>query len=65
MVTLAAYGRADAKRMVTPWSLFRIGSVSKVVTALGILRLHDEGLVSLDAKVFGPKGQYPDSLFRP
>lgn len=36
---------------VTPETLFQAGSVSKPVTALGILRLVDQGVVDLDADV--------------
>lgn len=37
------------KRPITPDSLFRIASMSKAFTALAILKLRDEGKVSLDA----------------
>ena len=56
LVTLG-YGKAGDRGLVTPWSLFRIGSVSKVVTAIGIMKLHDDGRLCLDAKVFGPQGK--------
>src|SRR5580765_2151280 len=36
-------------RRVTPDSLFRIASMSKAFTALAILKLRDEGRLSLDA----------------
>lgn len=39
----------DSKRPVTSDSLFRIASMSKAFTALAILKLRDEGKVSLDA----------------
>ena len=39
----------DAKRPVTPDTLFRIASMSKAFTALAILKLRDEGKLSLDA----------------
>jgi len=39
----------DAKRPVTPDTLFRIASMTKAFTALSILRLRDEGRLSLDA----------------
>jgi hypothetical protein len=42
---------------MTPWSLFRIGSVSKTVTAAAILRLYQEGRLSIDATVFGASGE--------
>jgi D-alanyl-D-alanine-carboxypeptidase/D-alanyl-D-alanine-endopeptidase len=39
----------EAKRPVTPQTLFRIASMSKAFTALAILKLRDEGILSLDA----------------
>ncbi len=46
----------DANEEVQPYHLFRIGSVSKLVTAMAILKLVDEGKLSLDDYVFGEKG---------
>lgn len=37
-------------------SLFRMASASKLITAIGIMKLRDEGRLSLDDKVFGPDG---------
>jgi serine-type D-Ala-D-Ala carboxypeptidase/endopeptidase len=39
----------DPNEIVTPDSLFRIASMSKAFTALAILKLRDEGRLSLDA----------------
>jgi len=41
----------DAKRPVTPETLFRIASMTKAFTALSILKLRDDGKLSLDAPV--------------
>jgi serine-type D-Ala-D-Ala carboxypeptidase/endopeptidase len=41
----------DSKRLVTPETLFRIASMTKSFTALSILKLRDEGKLSLDAPV--------------
>jgi CubicO group peptidase (beta-lactamase class C family) len=51
LVHVKALGVQDlaAKRTVTPDSLFRIASMSKAFTALGILKLRDDGKLSLDA----------------
>ncbi|WP_243455606.1 serine hydrolase [Sphingosinicella sp. BN140058] len=51
LVRVKAFGVQDlgAKRPVTPDSLFRIASMSKAFTALAILKLRDEGKLSLDA----------------
>ncbi len=50
------YGMADDVTPVTPGTCFRIASVSKLLTAAGILRLQEEGLLSLESPVFGPAG---------
>ena len=39
----------DARRPATADTLFRIASMSKAFTALAILKLRDEGRLSLDA----------------
>ncbi|MEA3041387.1 MAG: hypothetical protein QOC65_876 [Sphingomonadales bacterium] len=51
LVHVGAYGVQDlvARRPVTADSLFRIASMTKAFTALAILRLRDEGRLSLDA----------------
>ena len=51
LVHLGASGvqEFEARRPVTPDSLFRIASMSKAFTALAILRLRDEGRLALDA----------------
>src|SRR4030095_17197651 len=41
----------EAKRPVTPETLFRIASMTKAFTALSILKLRDEGKLALDAPV--------------
>ena len=41
----------DAKRPVTPETLFRIASMTKAFTAISILKLRDDGKLSLDAPV--------------
>jgi N-acyl-D-amino-acid deacylase len=64
-----AYGFADRERKIPPRpdSLFRIGSISKPVTAAAILKLAEEGRLDLDAKAFPmldqlqpPKGKTAD-----
>jgi CubicO group peptidase (beta-lactamase class C family) len=53
LVHVQAVGIQDveAKRPVTPETLFRIASMTKAFTALSILRLRDEGALALDAPV--------------
>jgi D-alanyl-D-alanine carboxypeptidase len=53
-----AVGYADRDEGVeaSPDTLYRIASVSKPITAVGVMALVEQGLVSLDARVFGPEG---------
>ena len=44
--------------------IFRIASLSKLITATGIMKLCENGRLSLDGRVFGPEGILCDSLFR-
>ena len=50
------YGRADASYPMTPGTTMRLASVSKLLTALGIMRLQEQGKVFLETPVFGPFG---------
>ena len=50
------YGKADASTLMTPGTTLRLASVSKLLTAIGIMRLQEKGLVYLDTPVFGPYG---------
>lgn len=50
------YGQADAGEPMRPEVRLRMASVSKLLTAIGIMRLHDQGKVFLETPVFGPLG---------
>ena len=50
------YGRADGARPMTPGTLLRMASVSKLLTAVGIMKLQEKGKLVLDTPVFGPFG---------
>lgn len=54
LVYAKGYGWADRERQIpaTPTSLFRIASISKPITAVGVLKLVEDGRLSLDAKAF-------------
>jgi CubicO group peptidase (beta-lactamase class C family) len=46
-----------------PWNLFRIASVSKLITATAVLKLVEDGKIRLEDKVFGREGWLNDSVF--
>jgi CubicO group peptidase (beta-lactamase class C family) len=48
---------------VEPYNKFRIASISKLVTAVAIMRLSEQGRLSVYDKVFGPDGILSDSLY--
>jgi CubicO group peptidase (beta-lactamase class C family) len=48
---------------VKPGHLFRIASVSKLITAVAVMKLYEEGKIDLDEKVFGPEGILNDPRF--
>jgi CubicO group peptidase (beta-lactamase class C family) len=53
-----AFGYADVARTVPmqPHNLLRVASISKTVTALAIMKLVEDGQLSLSHHVFGPEG---------
>ncbi len=65
LVYAKGYGWADEEAGVpmAPGNILRMASVSKLITATGIMMLQERGLLSLDDKVFGPDGILCDSLY--
>lgn len=65
LVYAKGFGYADREKeeKVTPNHLFRIASVSKLITAVAVMRLHEEGKIDLNAKVFGEEGILNDSVY--
>ena len=57
------YANEQAGIPVTPNHLFRIASVSKLVTAVAIMKLVENSKISLDSKVFGKYGILNDPKF--
>lgn len=55
LVFAKSYGQADtvASTPVTSATLFRVASISKTITATGIMKLVEGGFLSLESKVFG------------
>jgi CubicO group peptidase (beta-lactamase class C family) len=65
LVYAKGFGFADttARIETQPYSKFRIASISKLVTAVAIMKLCEEGRLSLNDKVFGPDGILNDSCY--
>ncbi|HBZ22659.1 MAG TPA: serine hydrolase [Bacteroidales bacterium] len=65
LVYARGFGYADtaARIEIQPYSKFRIASISKLVTAVAIMKLQEEGKLSLEDKVFGPEGILNDSCY--
>jgi len=77
LVLWKGYGQADKGNRVVmqPWHRTRIGSVSKVITAIGALQLVDSGDIALDQPVYSSQisalwgstgaSQSPGFIFQP
>lgn len=65
LVYAKGFGYADEEKMevVQPEHLFRVASVSKLITAVAIMQLVEEGSLSLDDHVFGSQGILNDSIY--
>ena len=50
------YANKESNELMKPDHLLRIASVSKPITSIAIMKLIDEGEVTVDAKVFGTDG---------
>ncbi len=48
---------------VSPKNLFRIASVSKLITAVAVMKLIEDEKLSINQKVFGPEGILNDSAY--
>ena len=59
------YGWADQEedKRMEPSNILRMASVSKLITAVGIMVLQDRDSLSIKDTVFGPRGILNDSLF--
>lgn len=57
------FGMADTDTPMEPGNILRVASVSKLVTAVGIMVLQDRGQLSIKDKVFGPEGILNDSVY--
>lgn len=57
------YADKDEEEKVTPNHLFRVASVSKLLTAVAVMKLAEEGKLDLEDNIFGEKGILNDSLY--
>jgi CubicO group peptidase (beta-lactamase class C family) len=65
LIYAKGFGQADTAAGIEtqPYSKFRIASISKLVTAVAIMKLQEDGRLALDDKVFGPDGILNDSCY--
>jgi CubicO group peptidase (beta-lactamase class C family) len=65
LVYAKGYGWADEENGIemSPRNILRMASVSKLITAAGIMVLHDRGDLNIQDTVFGPSGILKDSIF--
>jgi CubicO group peptidase (beta-lactamase class C family) len=57
------YANKENAEKVEPGHIFRIASISKLITAVAVMHLIEEGKLALDSKVFGPEGILCDDRF--
>ena len=65
LLYVKGYGWADKERnvLMEPCHIMRMASVSKLVTAVGIMKLQEMGHLKLSDKVFGPQGILNDTTY--
>ena len=65
LVYAKGYCWADEENGIemSPRNILRMASVSKLITAAGIMVLHDRGDLNIQDTVFGPSGILNDSIF--
>lgn len=65
LVYAKGYGWAEKEKnqLMQPYNILRIASVSKLITATGIMRLQEMGKLKLTDHVFGPKGLLNDTTY--
>lgn len=65
LIFAKGYGWSDEKFGIALEAnqVMRIASSSKLITAVAVMKLCEEGRLSLDAKVFGPKGILSDTIY--
>ncbi len=66
IVYAKGYGFSDIskRKSVQPDHLFRLASISKLITATAVFKLIEEQKFTLDSKVFGENGLLNDSIYQ-
>ncbi len=66
LVYAKGFGHTDqeSQQLVHPYHMFRIGSISKLITAVAIMKLKEEGKLTLEDKVFGEGGILTSRLYQ-
>lgn len=54
------YADLDEQTRMEPWQRSKIGSVSKVITTISVMRLAEEGKLDLDQPIYGDPGPFKD-----
>ncbi|MCB0609517.1 MAG: serine hydrolase [Lewinellaceae bacterium] len=54
------YADKDKERAATPYTIYRIASVTKPITCIAIMQLVEQNKIKLDDKVFGANGLLPE-----
>ncbi len=57
------YSNLEEQEVMQPYNLLRVASISKLITAVAVMKLVDDGKLSLNQKVFGRKGILNDSYY--
>lgn len=65
LLYVKGFGWADMEKKLEmqPSNIMRLASVSKLLTAVGVMRLAEAGTLKLSDHVFGPKGILNDTAF--
>ncbi len=65
LVYARGIGYADSEKfeLVEPKHMFRIASISKLITATAIMRMAEEGMLDIEDRVFGRDGILNDSIY--
>lgn len=65
LIYAKGFGWADQQDSIhlEAGDILRIASASKLITAIGIMKLCEEGKLTTDSPVFGPEGILRDSIF--